>query len=110
MSMEYITEEIVNKLQETIKNKPYICNDSLENEVIKEILETNLTGKQRDIMCMRFGLNGENKKTLEEIGAIYNITRERVRQILMKAYLKLKREYKKRERIAEEPKYLRIFL
>ena len=37
--MEYITEETVNKLQETIKNKPYICNDSLENEVIKEMLD-----------------------------------------------------------------------
>ena len=39
MSMEYITEETVNKLRETIKNKPYICNDSLENEVIKEMLD-----------------------------------------------------------------------
>lgn len=39
MSMEYITEETVNKLQKTIKNKPYICNDSLENEVMKEMLD-----------------------------------------------------------------------
>jgi hypothetical protein len=37
--MEYITEETVNKLQKTIKNKPYICNDSLENEVIKAMLD-----------------------------------------------------------------------
>ena len=37
--MEYITEETVNKLQETIKNKPYICNDSLENEVMEEMLD-----------------------------------------------------------------------
>lgn len=39
MSIEYITEETVNKLQKTIRNKPYICNDSLENEVIKEMLD-----------------------------------------------------------------------
>lgn len=39
MNMKYITEETVNKLRETIKNKPYICNDSLENEVIKEMLD-----------------------------------------------------------------------
>ena len=42
MNMEYITEETenkLNKLRETIKNKPYICNDSLENEVIKEMLD-----------------------------------------------------------------------
>lgn len=38
--MEYITEETVNKLQETIKNKPYICNDSLENEVKRAELKT----------------------------------------------------------------------
>ena len=37
--MEYITEETLNRLQETIKNKPYICNDSLENEVVKEMLD-----------------------------------------------------------------------
>ena len=37
--MEYITEETVNKIQEIIKNKPYICNDSLENEVVKEMLD-----------------------------------------------------------------------
>ena len=37
--MEYITEKTVNKIQEIIKNKPYICNDSLENEVVKEMLD-----------------------------------------------------------------------
>ena len=37
--MEYITEETVNRIQEIIKNKPYLCNDSLENEVIKEMLD-----------------------------------------------------------------------
>ena len=37
--MEYITEETINKLQETIKNKPYIFNDSLENEIIEEMLD-----------------------------------------------------------------------
>ena len=37
--MEYITEETLNRLQETIKNKPYICNDSLENEITEEMLD-----------------------------------------------------------------------
>ena len=37
--MKYITEETINKLQEIIKNKPYICNDSLENEIMEEMLD-----------------------------------------------------------------------
>jgi hypothetical protein len=37
--MEYITEETVKKIQETIKNKPYVCNGNLENEIVKEMLD-----------------------------------------------------------------------
>lgn len=59
---------------------------------IKEILEHSLeglTGREREIIKLRFGLGGKAPLTLEDIGGIFNITRERVRQIQNKAIAKL---------------------
>jgi RNA polymerase primary sigma factor len=53
--------------------------ESLKKD-IKNVLET-LKIKERDIICMYFGLMGKQKMTLEEIGEFYGLTRERVRQI-----------------------------
>lgn len=59
-------------------------------EQINELL-TTLTVREEEIIRLRFGLNGENSKTLQEVGEIYKITRERVRQIEAKALEKLKK-------------------
>lgn len=40
-----------------------------------------LNERERDVLVRRFGLHGENKETLEEIGKIHKLTRERIRQI-----------------------------
>lgn len=62
---------------------------------IDEVLNDVLTPKEKNIIYLRYGFNGE-PKTLEEIGQIYGVTRERVRQIQVKALNKLKRgKYKK---------------
>lgn len=47
--------------------------------------------KERVILTRRFGLDGKNPETLEEIGADYHVTRERIRQIEARALVKLKR-------------------
>ena len=47
--------------------------------------------RERLILTRRFGLDGKNPETLEQIGADYHVTRERIRQIEAKALLKLKR-------------------
>ena len=49
-----------------------------------------LTPRERDIMHLRYGLEDGRQRTLEEVGKLFNITRERVRQIEHKAFRKLR--------------------
>ena len=49
-----------------------------------------LSRRERKILEYRFGLGDHPPKTLEEVGQIFNVTRERVRQIEAKALKKLK--------------------
>jgi RNA polymerase primary sigma factor len=58
-------------------------------ECLDAVLST-LTDKEADIVRHRFGLIDGNAKTLEEVGKIYNVSRERVRQIEAKALRKLR--------------------
>ena len=58
---------------------------------VGELVETLESERHRDIIRRRFGLHGDTgSQTLEEIGQLYGITRERVRQIEAKALEKLK--------------------
>lgn len=57
--------------------------------VIKDMLAT-LKGRERFVLEMRYGLVDDQERTLEEVGKIMNVTRERVRQIEAKALKKLK--------------------
>ena len=49
-----------------------------------------LTGRERDVVRLRFGLDDGRARTLEEVGAELNVTRERVRQIELRAMKKLR--------------------
>jgi RNA polymerase primary sigma factor len=57
-------------------------------EDIKTVLGT-LTDKERDVVELRFGLNGRSPMSLKEIGDLYSLTKERIRQIEKKALEKL---------------------
>lgn len=60
-------------------------------EDIRNILN-QLSQKERDVLILRYGLDSNgSKKTLDEIGAIYNVSRERIRQIETRAISKLKK-------------------
>lgn len=50
------------------------------NDIVAHILN-NLSYKEREVIKRRFALDGQEKQTLEEIGKLHNITRERIRQI-----------------------------
>lgn len=67
--------------------------DVLHNEALAEILKTALlkiSAKERFILIRRFGLFDSNEQTLEEIGAIMGVTRERIRQLEATGLRKLK--------------------
>ncbi len=49
-----------------------------------------LTGRERDVVRLRFGLDDGRSRTLEEVGSELNVTRERVRQIELRAMKKLR--------------------
>jgi len=51
---------------------------------------TSLTDREKNILTLRFGLGDGGPKTLEEVGAIFKVTRERIRQIEAKALKKLR--------------------
>jgi len=62
---------------------------SMLKEKLDEVL-TSLSLRERKILEMRFGLIDGSDHTLEEIGNLYNVTRERIRQIEAKALRKLR--------------------
>ncbi|HEM56084.1 MAG TPA: sigma-70 family RNA polymerase sigma factor, partial [Thermodesulfobium narugense] len=82
------------QLKDYIENKSVISPEKeLLKKELKEILEealSTLNEKEELILRYRFGLEDEKEYTLEQIGKILGITRERVRQIETKALRKLK--------------------
>ena len=58
-------------------------------EKIDELL-TDLSDQEQQVLRMRFGLDDDTPKTLEEIGKVFGVTRERIRQIEAKAIRKLR--------------------
>ena len=68
----------------------YIDKD-LRSQVMDLLDRCNLSDKEKDVLILRFGLNGNKALTLEEIGKIYKITRERIRQIEAKALQKIRK-------------------
>jgi len=71
----------------------YVPSDRREEiEAIKNLLDngSKLTERERKIIVLRFGLDGDGSRTLEKVGKVFNLTRERVRQIENEALKKLK--------------------
>ncbi|MCR5229725.1 MAG: sigma-70 family RNA polymerase sigma factor [Solobacterium sp.] len=75
----------------TMDPQTYAKQEFLKDEM-KKIL-SSLNEREQMILKMRFGLEGERPKTLEEVGKECHVTRERIRQIETKALRKLNRIY-----------------
>ncbi len=76
--------------QETIPSAELeMIRTSFERRIQSMVDE--LEGKEREVIKMRFGLDGEEPKTLQEIGEMMGLSRERIRQIESRAKEKLRR-------------------
>ena len=62
---------------------------SMLKEQVEDVLRS-LTDRERQVLLLRFGLHDGSPRTLEEVGRMFNVTRERVRQIEAKALRKLR--------------------
>jgi len=72
-----------------------------DRNLAREVLAT-LTERERSILAMRFGLDDDRSKTLEELGAHFGVTRERIRQIQEEALKKLRAGMEERDRPAPD--------
>ncbi|MDD7343278.1 MAG: RNA polymerase sigma factor RpoD/SigA [Bacteroidales bacterium] len=88
------SDDDTNRLIDVIPNNGTPSTDSALNQEslskeLNQLMQTQLTPRERNIVKMFFGI-GCQEQTLEEIGAKFNLTRERVRQIKEKAIRRLK--------------------
>lgn len=71
-----------------------VMGDAIDRQLLRQDLEAllyTLSPRERDVMRLRFGLDdGGRVQTLEEIGTRFRVTRERIRQIEIKALRKLR--------------------
>lgn len=70
-----------------------LANHALLRDYIREIL-VDLTEREQKILAMRFGLDDNISHTLEEVGKVFGVTRERIRQIEAKALEKIRGHHK----------------
>jgi RNA polymerase sigma factor (RpoD-like family) len=68
-------------------------NESMMRQEIWEVLGDVLTPREKDVISLRYGLTTSEPCTLEEVGNMFNLSRERVRQIQSKAMRKLRRPH-----------------
>jgi RNA polymerase primary sigma factor len=66
-----------------------VAAQSFESAALRESL-LRLDAREREVLCLRFGLSNEQPLTLEEVGRRFELTRERIRQIEAKALTKLR--------------------
>ncbi|MFR7451618.1 RNA polymerase sigma factor RpoD [uncultured Subdoligranulum sp.] len=65
------------------------ASQTLLKEQLADVLKT-LTPREEEVLRLRFGLKDGRPRTLEEVGKVFNVTRERIRQIEAKALRKLR--------------------
>jgi RNA polymerase primary sigma factor len=96
----FIDEDSKVTLEEVLASPPgegplRVLEHTKRVEEVASWLDT-LTTDERKVIALRFGLDGDDPQTLETIGKIFGVTRERIRQIEQKALNKLRKTVKRR--------------
>ena len=73
----------------------YATNELLKDEIAEVLL--TLTEREERVIRLRFGLEDGKSRTLEEVGQMFGVTRERIRQIEAKALRKLRHPSRSRK-------------
>ena len=88
-------EESGQTLLDSISDNNPNQQDYIETSELKDLINNSLlkvlNDREKDVIKKRFGIDEDQAFTLEEIGKEFNVTRERIRQIELKALKKLKK-------------------
>ena len=86
--------ELMDLLEDEDNQSPEAkMNENMMRQEIWEVLGDVLTPREKDVISLRYGLTSSEPCTLEEVGNMFNLSRERVRQIQSKAMRKLRRPH-----------------
>jgi RNA polymerase primary sigma factor len=90
-----IGEDGISQLGDFIEDKDVLAPvDAVSYVLLKQqvadVLATDLSEREARVLQLRFGLEDGRARTLEEVGRVFGVTRERIRQIEFKAIRKLR--------------------
>ena len=94
--------QLLDVIRDESSEKPFTVIDHFERVAEIESWLKALSQAERRVISYRYGLGGQEPMTLDAIGKIMGVTRERIRQIENKSLLKLRRIIKKKEIAFEE--------
>jgi RNA polymerase primary sigma factor len=95
------TSRIADVVKDETADTPYEHLEGKTNTTMLRELVATLEPREAEILRYRFGLDGDNEKTLEEVGVKFGVTRERIRQIQNVALAKLRKQIEKLETVKQ---------
>jgi RNA polymerase sigma factor (RpoD-like family) len=86
--------ELMDLLEDEYSQSPeQQMSETMMRQELWEVLAQVLTPREKDVISLRYGLTTSEPCTLEQVGCLFNLSRERVRQIQSKAMRKLRRPH-----------------
>ncbi len=94
------SSRIADVVRDETADTPYEQLEEKTNTTMLREMVATLDPREAEILRYRFGLDGDNEKTLEDVGKKFGVTRERIRQIQNVALAKLRKQIEKLENVS----------